>query len=200
LDYLFFDMNGLISDKLHELQKDKSIDSFNEERIVDIIFDKININLHILNPKKVLGIFFDGVPPFAKSSLQRHRRFREFYKYKDKCNFKFNHISIGTEFMKKISDIIQKKIQEKKDNDSTWRNIKVIFSGPEVPDEGEYKIFEYIRSNKILPSNDFSYEKRCIYTTDSDFYLLSLALHQRNILIYNEINNNFSKKKEFLFH
>ncbi|ORX83882.1 hypothetical protein BCR32DRAFT_307636 [Anaeromyces robustus] len=173
IDYLFIDMNGLISDKLHDFERDNSIDSLNEKKIAENVFDKIDINLHILNPKKVLGIFFDGVSPFAKISLQRQRRFREYY--------------IG----------FKKKIQEKKDNDSTWRNINVIFSGPEVPNEGEYKIFEYIRSNKILSSNDFSYEKRCICTADSDFYLLSLALHQRNILIYNEYSNNFSKKKNF---
>lgn len=194
-------MNGLISDKLHELEDDNKVDEKNENEIANIIFDKIDINFHILNPKKLLGIFFDGVSPKAKMNLQRQRRIREFYKYNNKCSFKFNSISAGTEFMENISKIIQEKIQKKKEEyqDSTWKNIKVIFSGPDVPGEAEYKIFEYIKENKNLSSNNFPFEKRCIYTTDSDFYLLSLALHKRNILLYNEYNNRFSNPMKKCF-
>jgi len=194
-------MNGIISDKLHVFERNKVIDNIEEKEIFNILFGKIEIDVHYLNPKKIIGIFFDGVSPKAKMNLQRQRRIREFYKYKDKCSFNFNYISAGTEFMSKLSEDFKIKIEEKKKKDSIWKNVKVVFSGPEVPGEADYKIFEYIRDNKNSPSNGSKYEKRCIYTTDSDFYLLSLALHQRNILIYNIYNNNNcfnnSKKKNY---
>jgi len=190
-------MNGIISDKLHELEEDNSIDNKNEKEIFFFIFDKINNISQILKPNNCIGIFVDGVSPKAKMNLQRQRRVREFSKYKNKCSFNFNNISTGTKFMENLSHYLQEKINEEKKKDSLWKKVKVIFSGPEVPGEAEYKIFEYIRNNRNSSSSNIQFEKRCICTTDSDFYLLSLAYHQRNILIYNMYNQYYSKRKIF---
>jgi len=194
-------MNGLISDKLHEFQDEDSIDSRHIIEMTDFIFDRVENMVKRTEPKKYVGIFFDGVSPKAKMNLQRQRRYRECYKYIDKCKFQFNSISPGTEFMGKISEIIQEKIQVKKNSDRTWKNIEVVFSGPNVVGEAEYKMFEFFNEKNIINSKNVSYEKGCIYSTDSDFIILSLVNHCYKFLIYNEYynrnNNNFIKKNFF---
>ena len=148
----------------------------------------------IIKPKMFVGIFFDGVSPKAKMNLQRQRRFRECKKCIDKCKFKFNNVSTGTKFMEEISDIIQVKIQEKKNLDKFWENIEVFFSGPNVVGEAENKIFEHLKGKNIT---NYKKLKGCIYTSDSDFDLLALANHCYDILIYNEnANKTFKNHKK----
>ncbi|KAL6631765.1 XRN 5'-3' exonuclease N-terminus-domain-containing protein [Neocallimastix sp. 'constans'] len=157
-DSLYFDMNGLISDKLHELETDNLIDKIDDDKLIKFVFEKIDIIIHQLKPRKLLGIFIDGVPPKAKMNIQRQRRIREFYKYHNKY-----------------------LIQQEKNNDYIWKNIKVVFSGPNVAGEAENKIMKHIKENYQ--------EKTCVYTTDSDFYLYLLSLHRRSFFIYNSIIN-----------
>lgn len=198
-DYLFFDGNGLISDKLHELQKDDLIDKYDITKITDIIFEKIDIMVNIMKPKKFVGIFIDSVSPKAKWNLQRHRRIREYSKYSNECSFNFNNISNGTEFMTKFSEFFENKIKIKKNSDSIWKKIEVVFSGPDVAGEGDYKMFDYIKENNVINSNSKNYEKGCIYSTDSDFYLLLLANHFNSFLVYNEFDNRNNKLKKKVF-
>jgi len=118
--------------------------------LADKIFEKIESIVDFIKPKKFVGIFFDGVSPKAKMNLQRQRRFREYKKYIDICEFPFNNVCAGTEFMEKISDIIQVKIQVKKNLDKFWENIEVVFSGPNVVGEAEYKIFEHLKKIPLI--------------------------------------------------
>jgi 5'-3' exonuclease len=46
--------------------------------------------------------------------------------------------------------MVQRKIHE----DEKWKKIKVIFSGSDVPGEGEHKILDYIRN--MQKSNEFN--------------------------------------------
>ena len=46
------------------------------------------------------------------------------------------------ELNKYMKFYIMKKFEEK------WRNLKIIFSGTDVPGEGEHKIMEFIRKLK----------------------------------------------------
>jgi 5'-3' exonuclease len=96
----------------------------------------------------------DGVAPRAKMNQQRSRRFRsakdlaEATKDKrivpaDGANvdnvdpysgaFDSNCITPGTEFLLRISECIQYFIRKKIKEDPLWKNLSVIFSGPEVP-------------------------------------------------------------------
>ena len=94
----------------------------------------------------------DGVAPRAKMNQQRTRRFR-----KTKMNqsdidsmsrmgldykemFNSDKISAGTEFMQKLSLAFKDFIEEKIKTDSQWMDLKVIFTGSEVPGEGEHKV------------------------------------------------------------
>ncbi|ORX59232.1 hypothetical protein BCR36DRAFT_89796 [Piromyces finnis] len=195
IDSLYIDMNGLVSNKLHSLKD--SIDEYSIEELTDSIFDLIDIETNTFKPRKCVGIFFDGVSPKAKMNIQRQRRIREYYKYKDRCNFQFNSISIGTEFFTQISNIIHEKIKKiKEDSNLIWNKVKVVFSGPDVVGEAEQKIFDFIKQN-----SKNTLENGCIYTSDSDFYLLALANRQYHLLVYNDCNcnikNNKSMKRNF---
>lgn len=53
--------------------------------------------------------------------------------------------------MARLSEHLRFFINKKITEDSDWRGITVIFSGHDVPGEGEHKIQEYIRLNKAQP-------------------------------------------------
>lgn len=99
---------------------------------------------------------------------------------------------------------IQKKLQ---DGDPVWSRIqRIVFSGPEVPGEGEHKIMDYIRccksemvthqgsssssSSFIPPKSLYSSEtSHCIYGLDADLIMLSLATHEPSFsLLRSEVN------------
>lgn len=103
----------------------------------------------------------DGVAPRAKLNQQRSRRFRsakdlaEATKEKgllgkihgdddgggtgQKEVFDSNCITPGTEFMEKVSNCIKYFIRMKINQDPMWRKLKVIYSGHEIPGEGEVR-------------------------------------------------------------
>lgn len=96
----------------------------------------------------------DGVAPRAKLNQQRSRRFRsakdmaEATKDLKDINttegssavFDSNCITPGTEFLAKVSDTIQYFIRKKIKEDPIWHNLTVIFSGADIPGEGEHKV------------------------------------------------------------
>lgn len=68
--------------------------------------------------------------------------------------FDSNCITPGTEFMVRLSAQLQFFIRAKIHSDAAWRGIEVVFSGHEVPGEGEHKIMEFIRHHKVyFPSH-----------------------------------------------
>lgn len=108
--------------------------------------------VHLIKPKKVLMISADGVAPRAKMNQQRSRRFRK-TKITDSekesmSRMGLNHqdmfnsdkISAGTEFMQDLSVAFQEFLKQKVKSDFLWSGLKVIFTGSEVPGEGEHKV------------------------------------------------------------
>jgi len=76
--------------------------------------------------------------------------------------FDSNCITPGTEFMAKLSTQLRYFITRKMQEDAGWQKCTVIFSGHEVPGEGEHKIMEYIRAMKSQPGYPPNL-RHCIY-------------------------------------
>jgi len=143
----------------------------------------------------------DGVAPRAKLNQQRSRRFRSAKdlaeakkdlpkdeKGETTAVFDSNCITPGTEFLTKVSDMIRFFIRMKIKDDPVWRGLTVIFSGSNVPGEGEHKIIQHIREMRCRP--DYQPNNRhCIYGQDADLILLGLVTHEPHFTILREIVN-----------
>ena len=81
-----------------------------------------------------------------------------------------------------IKYFIKRKIKE----DPLWRRFKVIFSGHEVPGEGEHKIIGYIRNMKMQRSYDPN-TRHVMYGLDADLVMLSLLSHDPHFSLLREV-------------
>lgn len=108
----------------------------------------------IVKPKRVLFMAIDGVAPRAKLNQQRSRRFRaaqDRLESMEKARqageevdedllFDTNCITPGTEFMDTVGAHIRWFIRKKMKEDPLWSDLEIIFSGHDVPGEGEHKV------------------------------------------------------------
>jgi 5'-3' exonuclease len=173
---LYIDSNSIIYDvynklDIHNLTDDIAIS------IIQSVIHKIESYVDIVKPKKTLIIAFDGCAPVAKLKQQRIRRYKSWYQnevsrtiFNKQINDPWNTASItpGTNFMNKLNQDISNYFND------TYRQrhnlFNVIFSGSNVPGEGEHKIFEYMRLNQHRHNN----ETTIIYGLDADLIMLSI--------------------------
>lgn len=119
----------------------------------------------IVRPRRLLYLAVDGVAPRAKMNQQRSRRFRSSREAEElaatilardgtlpdaSSRFDSNCITPGTDFMLKLGIAMTKWIEFKQKSDPFWKNgADVVFTGPDVPGEGEHKVMDYIRASKV---------------------------------------------------
>ncbi len=157
----------------------------------------------IVKPQKLLYMAIDGVAPRAKMNQQRSRRFSSAKDAKalrerlveegqpvlDEGEiFDSNCITPGTEFLAKVSKYLQYYICKKVNEDPHWSRLKIIFSGHDVPGEGEHKIMQYIRDERYagrLPPNT----RHCMYGQDADLIMLGLISHEPHFVLLREVIN-----------
>ena len=100
--------------------------------------------------------------------------------------FDSNCITPGTEFMQKVSNCIQYFIRKKIKEDPLWQNLKVIYSGHDIPGEGEHKIMQHIRDMRsqegYAPNT-----RHCMYGQDADLIMLGLVSHEPHFTLLREI-------------
>ncbi|CAG8537765.1 10193_t:CDS:2, partial [Scutellospora calospora] len=126
------------------------------------------------------------VAPRAKMNQQRNRRFKNANEESNN-GFDKNSITPGTKFMEDLSKSFKEFISDKIKNDDKWKSVKVIYSGYDVPGEGEHKIINDIRNSNC--------KKHCIYGRDSDLILLGLLLCGSNP----NLNIRIISTEEFTF-
>jgi 5'-3' exoribonuclease 1 len=162
----------------------------------------------IVKPKVSVFMAIDGVAPRAKLNQQRSRRFRSAKdmaeaadekrrdkgaasasssdQLGDKGIFDSNCITPGTEFMEKVSNCIQYFIRKKIKEDPQWRTLNVIYSGHDIPGEGEHKIMQHIRDMKNQPNYQPN-TRHCMYGQDADLIMLGLVSHEPHFTLLREI-------------
>jgi len=154
----------------------------------------------LVRPGKLLFLAVDGVAPRAKMNQQRSRRFRSGKeaeelasaivakegKLPDVKRFDSNCITPGTDFMLKLSLAMQKWIEFKQKTDPFWANgATVIFSGPDVPGEGEHKVMDYIREFQASPDY-VPNTQHILYGLDADLIMLGLVTHEPKFMLLRE--------------
>lgn len=199
-DNLYLDMNSILHNCTHGNDMDLTKSRLTEEEVFAKIFTYIDHLFMTIKPKKIFYMAIDGVAPRAKMNQQRARRFRsamdaEIALQKAINNgdelpkgepFDSNAITPGTEFMAKLTKNLKYFIHNKISNDSNWSNVKIIFSGHEVPGEGEHKIMNFIRNLRSNTSDYNNNTRHCIYGLDADLIMLSLSTHAPHFALLRE--------------
>lgn len=139
--------------------------------------------LKFVKPEKLFYIAIDGPAPLAKQAQQRQRRYKAADEKTDEERRMFDSTAItpGTTFMYKLSTFIRYYIRKQMSTDPAWKKVKVIFSGPDTPGEGEHKIIQYIREQP-----DAKDLVHCMYGLDADLFMLSLSTHCEKFYLLRE--------------
>ncbi|KAK8813117.1 hypothetical protein WA158_002709 [Blastocystis sp. Blastoise] len=206
VDGLYLDLNSVIHNATHK--KDGLAVTKSPEDVAQDLFNYIDHIVITIKPLKTLFLAVDGVAPRAKMNQQRSRRFKSASEKKlqedtlvssgiqiSGSTFDTNCITPGTEFMDEVDQYFRYLVHAKMTNDHLWQNINIIYSGHDVPGEGEHKIMAYLRDQYSRPDYDPK-QRHCIYGLDADLILLSLSLHDPNVILLREvIDFTFSGKK-----
>eukprot|EP01039_Chlorochromonas_danica_P005892 gene5892-6488_t len=197
VDNLYLDMNGVIHNCSHG-NDNVLYGAADVPLILQKVCDEINhLIVNIVKPQKLVYIAIDGVAPRAKLNQQRARRFKAAKELTRKITeeggdpssggyFDSNCITPGTEFMEQMTKGIEDYIKEAFINNPAWRHLEIVFSGSDVPGEGEHKLIGYIRDQKaegkMLPNT-----RHCIYGADADMMMLGIATHEPFVIVLREV-------------
>ena len=184
--HLYMDCNSIIYDSVRTIEKmhDTAATGSLEDKIIDIVIDKIDGYIDIIQPTKTVYIAFDGVAPFAKMDQQRSRRYKGSFSGSGSNSWTTSNITPGTQFMTKLADRVNEFYTNPK-NRCKYITEKIIVSASDECGEGEHKMFRYIRQQKMGVNSN---ETAAVYGLDSDLIMLSIfhcSLFQ-NLFIFRE--------------
>mmetsp|Transcript_46971 Transcript_46971/g.96038 ORF Transcript_46971/g.96038 Transcript_46971/m.96038 type:complete len:543 (-) Transcript_46971:1085-2713(-) len=187
-DCFYLDMNGIIHSCAQKLNGEHILTN---KELFQRIFAYTNHLFRIVRPRKLIYLAIDGVAPRAKMNQQRSRRFRSGKELEKNASgknlFDSNCITPGTDFMKQLSLHFKKWLEFKVKNDKEWQQgCDIIFSGSEVPGEGEHKIMNFIRKMQRYQSYKKGELKHCLYGLDADLIMLGLVSHEKNFTLLRE--------------
>jgi len=199
-DNMYLDMNGIIHNCTHPNDEDVTSKISFKDMVLGM-FSYVDRMVHIVKPQKVLMLAVDGCAPRAKMNQQRSRRFASARDRREaleaatakgemtdddaRDQFDSNCITPGTEFMEQVSQHFQYFVRLKIKEDPLWRKLKVVYSGHDVPGEGEHKIMDYIRHTRMQPGYDPD-TRHCLCGLDADLIMLGLASHEPHFSLLRE--------------
>ena len=197
-DCLYLDVNGIIHPCFHS--DDPTSPPKAEQEVFDAIDNYIKRIFNIVRPRKLLFMAIDGPAPRAKMNQQRARRFKaakdsayaqllqisklkkekkdceELKILEDKNYFEkrdSNVITPGTGFMHRLGIHLNEFIKKQQKEFPAWADIDVILSDSSVPGEGEHKIMDFIRGQRLQSLYDQN-RKHCIYGLDADLLFFGI--------------------------
>ena len=198
IDNFYLDMNGIVHNCTHGNDPDTKL---TEEEMIKKIFVYLDKLFHIVKPQKLMFMAIDGVAPRAKMNQQRARRFKTAREAAQRAAeaaenpdesasnvepFDSNCITPGTPFMERLAGHLRFFVRHKIADDPLWQVPTIVFSGHDVPGEGEHKIMEYIRLAKKSPDYEPNL-RHCLYGLDADLIMLSLVTHEPHFCLLREI-------------
>ena len=197
VDNLYLDMNGIIHGATHGNEGVSR--KVTEKEVMLSMISYIDGMVKLTKPRQLLYLAIDGVAPRAKMNQQRSRRFRSARdqaeareqakargeEIADEDVFDSNCITPGTEFMTAISKHLKYFIRRKMKEDPLLQRLRIVFSGHEVPGEGEHKIVAYIRGAKMRAGYDPN-TRHCMAGLDADLVMLALATHEPHFMLLRE--------------
>lgn len=146
-----------------------------EEQFIEKFIQNLNETINKAGATDILYLAVDGIPPFAKIIQQRNRRFLTFWTRKFEIPFDSNAISPGTRLMEKIDVRIRKWIKETGNLPN-----KVMYSGADIPGEGEHKIMNAFREETYYDIN----KNHVVLGMDTDLFMLTLVSPINNIYLW----------------
>ncbi|ELP92037.1 5'-_3' exoribonuclease, putative [Entamoeba invadens IP1] len=179
-DTFFIDFNGIVHNCSHPAH---DVAPVSEAELFDRIFAQLDHYINYVRPRKLVYIAVDGVCPFAKIVQQRKRRYIS-ARGNSGTSFDSNCITPGTPFMERLSVALHAYVTNRMDTNLYWSSLSVILSNPNVPGEGEHKIFDFLR--KESKNTDFANLKHCVYGMDADLIMLTLASNLPFVYIIRE--------------
>lgn len=125
-----------------------------------------------ISPREFLGIYFDGIPPLAKVTEQRARRY-EMLLRTDTFNNAKN--TVGTAFLRSVVERVMIVLAD----NASWLPPEIEVSTPSEPGEGEHKLASRIRDHDAsLPG------AKVIVADDGDVMIMALLNNFRDCYIY----------------
>ena len=204
-DCLYLDMNGLVHPCCHPEGREAPK---TEHDMCLAVFRELDRIFKAVRPRKLVFMALDGVAPRAKQNQQRSRRFKAAREAKEaeedkeklrndflkmgkvppprkKASWDHNVITPGTAFMDTLSKYLRFYIHTRLTHNPAWKDVTIIFSDSNTPGEGEHKIMEFIRLQRVKPGYDPNL-KHVIHGLDADLIMLALATHEANFFILRE--------------
>jgi 23S rRNA U2552 (ribose-2'-O)-methylase RlmE/FtsJ len=189
-DYLYVDANSILHGicqrifhygKYEEKENLYETLTFTEKKEAAIVafFNQLDF-LQNLFPCNEYVISLDGPAPVAKQCQQRQRRFLSAVNRKG--DFDSNSLTSGTDLIYDISQYLHYKLRKRLNNELRYRHMKIFYSSPFVPGEGEHKIMDYIRENKLINSK----KSHIVVGPDADLIMLCMSLQLSNIKLVRE--------------
>lgn len=147
-------------------------------------FELIEDIINQIQPNKLIYFAFDGVSPRGKFRLQLNRRlFRLKTDQGTLCGIDSSSVTAGTKFMHNLHLEFDTFIRNLKKKNKLVANIDVYYSSCYESGEGEFKIFKFIKEQKLDRNGHYA-----LFGKDGDLIIYSLAAKIDNLFIINKQN------------